>query len=221
MEIAPMLASIASDIFLPPPALREELLEKSIEHIVYLTLIPVLLAVGVGVPLGVLISRSRMLRQPVLSVLGLVQTLPSLALLALLLPLLGIGLVNAIAALTLYALFPIVMNTVTGLTQVSAESLEAAEGLGFSRRQRMWMVELPLATPVIVAGIRTAAVIDVGVATLATFVSAGGLGDLIMRGIRLQDTATTVQAALAAMLLALVVFFTIGTIERLLRRGHA
>ncbi len=195
-----------------------ELWEKTLEHLFHLTLPPLLIAIAVGVPLGILARRIRRLRGPVLSTLGLIQTLPSLALLALLLPLLGIGKANAIVALTLYALFPIAMNTAAGLASVNPAVLEAARGLGFTPRQRLWLVELPLALPVIVSGIRTAAVIDVGIATLATFISAGGLGDLIYRGIRMDDTRLTVLASLAAMTLAMIVFFSIGLVERALRR---
>ena len=195
-----------------------ELWDKAVEHLLHLTLPPVLIAIAVGVPLGVVARRSAALRGPVLSGLGLIQTLPSLALLALLLPLLGIGKANAIVALTLYALFPIAMSTAAGLAAVNPAVLEAARGLGFTARQQLWLVELPLALPVIVSGIRTAAVIDVGIATLATFISAGGLGDLIYRGIRMDDTRLTVLAALAAMALAMGVFFAIGLVERAMRR---
>ena len=195
-----------------------ELAEKTFEHLVHLTLLPVGIAVLIGVPLGILVSRVTWLRGPVLGTTGLIQTLPSLAMLAFLLPFLGTGKTNAVVALTLYALFPIVMNTATGLRNVPNEMLEAADGVGFTRFQRLRMVELPLALPVIIAGIRTAAVIDVGIATLSTYIGAGGLGDFIQRGMAMRNNRLTMLGTISAMALALLVFATIGLIERLLTR---
>lgn len=195
-----------------------ELGMRFFEHAVYLTLIPVSLAIVIGVTLGLLITRVPWLRNSVLAGVGVIQTLPSLALLALLLPILGIGIRNAIVALTLYALLPIVSNTCTGILGVPPETVEAARGLGFTRRQRLWLVQLPLASPVIIAGIRTAAVIDVGIATLAAFIGAGGLGQFIVRGLQMNNFRLTTLGAVAAVLLALAVFGTIGLIEKYLSR---
>jgi osmoprotectant transport system permease protein len=158
------------------------------------------------------------LRNPILSLLGVIQPLPSLAVLALLLPLLGVGKTNAIVALSLYALFPIVLNTATGLAGVPPQLVEAATGIGFTRRQRLMLVEFPLALPVIIAGIRTAAVFDVGIATLAALIGAGGLGDFILRGLSMINMRLTLLGAVSAIVLSLVVYFGIGLIERLLRR---
>ena len=194
-----------------------ELWQKTIEHLV-LTGISTGLAVLIGLPLGIWITRNAVARRPVLGASGIVQTIPSLAMLAFLLPLLGIGVKPAIAALTLYALLPIVRNTYTGLSEVAPDILEAARGVGFTNRQQLLMVELPLGVPVIVAGVRTAAVIGVGIATLSAFIGAGGLGDFINRGLALNNTRLILLGAIPAALLALFVDAVIGLVERLLRR---
>jgi len=194
-----------------------ELWQKTLEHLV-LTGVSTGLAVLIGLPLGIWITRNAVARRPVLGASGIVQTIPSLAMLAFLLPLLGIGVKPAIAALTLYALLPIVRNTYTGLSEVAPDVLEAARGVGFTNRQQLLMVELPLAVPVIVAGVRTAAVIGVGIATLSAFIGAGGLGDFINRGLALNNTRLILLGAIPAALLALLVDAVIGLIERLLRR---
>jgi osmoprotectant transport system permease protein len=196
-----------------------ELWQKTLEHLM-LTGVSTGLAVLVGLPLGVWIMRNALVRRPVLSVAGIVQTVPSLAMLAFLLPFLGIGVKPAVVALTLYALLPIVRNTFTGLSEVPDEVIEAAQGMGFTAIQRLWMVELPLAMPVIVAGIRTAAVIGVGIATLSAFIGAGGLGDFINRGLALNNTRLILLGAVPAAALALFVDCVIGLVERLLSRSR-
>jgi len=194
-----------------------ELWQKTLEHLV-LTGVSTGLAVLIGLPLGIWITRNAVARRPVLGVVGIVQTIPSLAMLAFLLPFLGIGAKPAIVALTLYALLPIVRNTYTGLSEVAPDILEAAQGVGFTNRHQLLMVELPLAVPVIVAGVRTAAVIGVGIATLSAFIGAGGLGDFINRGLALNNTWLILLGAIPAALLALLVDAAIGLVERLLRR---
>ena len=173
-----------------------------------------------GVPLGVWILRAERLRGAVLGGASVVQTIPSLAMLAFLLPFLGIGAQPAIVALTLYALLPIVRNTYTGLSSVPPALREAASGLGFTRRQRLWIVELPLALPIVVAGVRTAAVIGVGIATLAAFIGAGGLGDFINRGLALNDARLVLLGALPSAVLALLIDRAIGIAEAWLRAGR-
>ncbi|MBZ0257197.1 ABC transporter permease, partial [bacterium] len=143
-----------------------------------------------------------------------VQTIPSLAMLAFLLPFMGIGVAPAIVALILYALLPIARNTYTGIQELDPAIIEAAEGLGFSRGQRLWYIELPIALPTIIAGIRTAAVICVGIATLSAFIGAGGLGDFINRGLSMNNTRLILLGAVPAGLLAIAFDQTIGFIER-------
>lgn len=184
----------------------------------YLTGISLLFAILVGVPTGIFISRYRKTAQPILGVAGVIQTIPSIALLAFLIPVpgLGLGTRSAIVALFLYALLPIIRNTFTGLQEVDPALLEAAQGMGLTRRQRLTLVELPLATRTIMAGIRTSAVINVGVATLAAFIGAGGLGDPIVAGLQLNDTDLILAGALPAAVLAIVVDQGLGLFERFL-----
>ncbi len=169
------------------------------------------MAVIIGIPLGILASRYTKIRGALLGFVGILQTLPSLAMLAILLALLQkIGTVPAIIALTLYALLPIVRNTIAGIEGVSNEVIEAARGIGMTRRQQLRMIKMPLALPVIVAGIRTAGVVGVGIATLSAFIGAGGLGQFINRGLALSNTRLILLGAVPAALLALIVDFSIG-----------
>ncbi len=191
--------------------------QKTLEHIM-LAGVSTTAAVMIGVPLGIWIRYNKRAKGPVLGIAGVIQTIPSLALLALLMIPLGIGVKPAIVALALYGLLPIIRNTFTGLEGVSPQALEAAKGLGFTQRQSLWMVELPLAMPVIVAGIRTAAVINVGVATLSAYIGAGGLGDFIVRGLSMMHTPSIVLGCVSSAILALSLDFAISSTERLLRK---
>jgi osmoprotectant transport system permease protein len=187
-----------------------ELALRTGEHLI-LTGVSTGAAIVVGIPLGILAGRHVGLRGAVLGTVGILQTIPSLAMLALLLALLQeIGVLPAIIALTLYALLPIVRNTLAGLESVPPEVIEAAKGIGMTPRQQLWMVEIPLALPVMVAGIRTAAVVGVGIATLSAFIGAGGLGQFINRGLALANTELILLGAIPAALLALLVDFTLG-----------
>lgn len=191
----------------------------------HLMLVSVALAVAVlvGVPLGMLAAERPAFEQPVMAAVGVLQTVPSLALLALLIPLLGrIGTAPALVALSLYALLPIVRNVTTGLRQVPAGLRDAAVALALTRAQRWRHVELPLALPVIVAGVKTAAVITVGTATIAAFIGAGGYGERIATGLALNDHATLVAGALPAAAMALLTQWAFEWIERrLVRRAQA
>ena len=195
------------------PALATKLVEQ-----LYLVGLSMLIAVSMGIPLGVLVVRQKRLRSLVLGFFSILQTIPSLALLVFLLPFFGIGAKPAIVTLALYALLPIVRNTVTGLEMLADTTIEAAKGLGFTSWQRLWIVELPLALPAIVNGIRVATTISVGIATLAAFVGAGGLGDFINRGLALNNTHLLLLGAIPAALLALLLDFLIGHIEKALKQ---
>jgi osmoprotectant transport system permease protein len=187
-----------------------ELWLRTGEHLI-LTGCSTAIAVLIGVPLGILVFRAVLLRSPALGTVSILQTIPSLAMLVFLLTLLQkIGFMPAIIALTLYALLPIVRNTLTGLEGVSPQVIEAATGIGMTEYQQLRMVRIPLAVPVIVAGIRTAAVVGVGIATLSAFIGAGGLGQFINRGLALSDTKLILLGAVPAALLALIVDFSIG-----------
>ncbi|MBD3266745.1 ABC transporter permease subunit [bacterium] len=189
---------------------------KTWEHII-LTGSSTGIAVLLGIPFGILASRHWLVQQIVLSTAGIFQTIPSLAMLAFLLPFLGIGIKPAITALVLYALLPIVRNTYTGITGIDPPVFEAADGVGFSSSQRLFMVELPLALPIIIAGIRTATVICVGIATLSAFIGAGGLGDFIVKGLAMNNTRLILLGAIPAAILALALDAVIGWIEKFTR----
>ena len=180
-----------------------------------LTFISLLLAVGIGVPAGILIARRKSFAGAVLGFTGVLQTIPSIALLGFLIPVLGIGPKPAIFALFLYALLPIVRNTYTGITQVDPTVREAATAMGLGSWQILVRVELPLAMPVILAGIRTATVINVGVATLAAYIAAGGLGEFIFGGIALNNTNMILAGAIPAALLAITLDALLSVIQRL------
>ena len=187
-----------------------------------LVLVAVGLACLVGVPLGVLAAFYPRLRQVVLGVTGVLQTVPSLALLALLIPLLGmIGTVPALIALVVYALLPIVRNTCTGLLQVSPGLRMAALALGLRPSQRLWLIELPLALPVILAGVKTAAVMSVGTATIAAFIGAGGFGERITIGLALNDNQMLLAGAIPAAVLALLTQAVFELLERFASRAPA
>jgi osmoprotectant transport system permease protein len=172
-------------------------------------------ALALALPLGLALERSRTLAESVIRSVGLLQTLPSIALLAFMIPLLGIGVVPALVALFLYSLYPILRNTYTGVRDAAPEAVGAAWALGMTPRQVLRHVRLPLAAPVIMAGVRTAAVINVGTATLAAFIGAGGLGDPIAAGLALSDTRMILSGALPAALLALLVDGALGICERM------
>jgi osmoprotectant transport system permease protein len=198
---------------------RRELLTKTLEHLV-LTVLGVGLAVMIGVPIGVWVHRSARVRGPVLAVIEMIQTVPSLAMLAFLFAVYGLlGAAPAVTALVFYALLPIVLNTYTGLNEVPARLIEAANGVGMSARQRLRLVELPLALPVAVAGVRAATVLTVGIATLCTFIGAGGLGDFIARGLARNDPRLTLLGAVPAAIMAVLLSLLIRLIEQKLRRA--
>lgn len=196
-------------------ARRGRTLRHTAQHL-RLTLLSLLLAVLVAVPLGILLTRTQALAAPVLGIAGVIQTIPGLALLAFLIPVPGLGLGerSAIVALFLYALLPILRNTYTGLREVDPVLLEAARGMGLRDRETLLRVELPLASRTIMAGVRTSGVITVGVATLAAFVGAGGLGDPILTGLQLDDTRMVLSGAIPAALLAILTDQLLGVLER-------
>jgi osmoprotectant transport system permease protein len=187
---------------------------RTLEHLV-LVAVSLAGAIFVGVPLGIIAWRRRRLGQLILGATGLLQTIPSLALLVFMIPLFGIGTVPALVALLVYSLLPIVRNTVAGLEGIAPPLRESAEALGLGAGERLRLVELPLAMPSILAGIQTAAVIDVGTATLGALIGAGGYGQPILTGIRLDDTRLILEGAVPAALLALAVQALFELIEPL------
>jgi len=195
---------------------RGEIVSLTAEHLVLVAL-STILAVSIGVPVGILLTRRPRLARPILGFAGVVQTVPSLALFGFLIPLPligGIGARTAIVALIVYALLPILRNTYAGIRSVDPAIVEAATGLGMTARQRLWWVELPLALPVVLAGVRIATVVSIGLATIAAAIGAGGLGVLIYRGIAIVDNRLILAGALPAALLALAADFLLGALER-------
>jgi osmoprotectant transport system permease protein len=190
------------------------ILTRVVEHLA-LVGVSLLVAILVGVPLGVLAARRRLVGQGVLAAVGVIQTLPTLALLVFMIPLFGIGALPAVVALFLYSLLPIVRNTHAGLVGIPSALRESAEALGLPPGAVLRLIELPLASPLILAGIKSAAVINVGTATLGALIGAGGLGQPIFTGVRLDDVSLILQGAIPASLLALAVQGTFELVERL------
>ena len=195
---------------------RTEVLELTLEHL-WLVGISTLLAVLVGIPLGILITRWPALSKPVLGSANIVQTIPSLALFGFLLPAPWIGERAdrlAILALALYALLPLIRNTYAGIRGVDPAVIEAGRGMGLTDRQLLFQVELPLALGVIIAGVRVATVISVGLATIAAAIGAGGLGEYIFRGLAMVNNQVILAGAVPAALLALLADVILGWLER-------
>ena len=189
----------------------------SFEHLSVLVVYPILLATIIAIPLGILATRRRYIQVPSLAIANLMQTIPSLALLAILIAIgCGIGNKPAIIAIFLYSLLPILRNTFTGIKNIEPGLLEAAAGMGMTKRQTLFMVELPLSLSIIMAGIRTATVICVGLATLAAFVGGGGLGQFIVTGLGMANNNLTLLGAIPAAAMALLLDFLLGKLEYLL-----
>ncbi len=194
-------------------SLLSEIVALSIEH-VELVLIAIAVAAAIGLPGAVALTRRPGARRFAVGFANIAQTIPSLALFGFLVPFAGIGKTTAIVALCLYALLPILRNTLTGILGVDRAVCESAAAMGMTRRQILWQVELPLATPSIVAGLRIATVTTVGTATIAAAIGAGGLGVFIFRGIAMFDRATVLAGAVPAALLAIAADEALEWIER-------
>ena len=195
---------------------RAEILEATLAHL-SLVLIAMLIAVAIAVPLGMLVVHRTTLRNFVLGVASVFQTIPSLALFGFLIPIPfigGIGRRTAIFALVLYALLPILRNTYVGLTGIDPAVLQAAEAMGMTNSQILWRVRFPLALAFILAGIRTATIITIGVATIAAAIGAGGLGTFIFRGVAMVSDAVILAGAIPAALLAILADILLGWLER-------
>ena len=193
---------------------QAELLEKTWEHI-SISLLSLLAAIIVAVPLGIVLTKSDKLAKIVLSITSVLQTVPSLAILAMMIPFFGIGTVPAVIALFLYVLLPILNNTYLGIQSVNKDAREAGRAMGMTQNQLLRMVELPLAVPVIMSGIRLSAVYAISWATLASYIGAGGLGDFIFNGLNLYQPKLIIVGAVVVTLLALVTYFVLAYIEKI------
>lgn len=201
------------DKFLEQLAVRKtEILSLLIEHI-ELTLVAVLIAVVIGVPLGIVITKNKRVASAVIGVANLVQAIPSLAILGFLIPVIGIGSTPAITMVVLYSMLPLIKNTYTGITNINPDMLEAAKGLGMTNSQTLRLIKIPLAMPIIMTGIRISAVTAVGLMTIAAFVGAGGLGYLVFSGIQTVDNNLILFGAIPAAILALFIDWIAGKIE--------
>ncbi|QZZ19152.1 ABC transporter permease [Leptothermofonsia sichuanensis E412] len=190
-----------------------EIVQRTGEHLL-LVAVAIAIAILISVPLGILITRNTLLRQPILAVANILQTIPSLALFGLLIPLVGIGPLPAIIALTLYSFLPIIRNTYVGITSIDPAVKEAGRGMGMTDWQLLSQVEIPLAMSVILAGVRVAAVIAIGIATIAAAIGAGGLGVFIFRGISVVNNQLILAGAVPAAAIALLADYGIGWLER-------
>ena len=201
-----------------------EVLQRALEHLT-IAVISTFIAAVIAIPLGIALTRRKEWSRTVLGAAGALQTIPSLALLGFLIPLPiigGIGARTAVAALVLYALFPILRATYTGVSEVDPAVREAGKGMGMTDRQLLRMVELPLAAGVIFSGLRVALVLSIGIATIAAYIGAGGLGMYIFRGISTLDNTLILAGAIPAALLALVADAGVGLLEKKFRkRSHA
>jgi osmoprotectant transport system permease protein len=201
---------------------RVEIADLTLEHL-WMVGISTLLALAVGIPLGILISRRPALRKPVIATANIIQTIPSLALFGFLLPAPWIGeraTRLAILALMLYALLPLIRNTYAGITGVDRGVIMAARGMGLTESQLLFKVQLPLAASVILAGVRVALVISIGLATIAAAIGAGGLGELIFRGLAMVNNSVILAGAIPAALMALAADTLLGWLEKRFTPQH-
>ncbi len=189
-----------------------ELLQKTLEHF-YISLLALLLAMIVAIPLGILLTRTKKLDKVVLSIASVLQTVPSLAVLALMIPFLGVGKLPAILALFIYILLPILNNTYIGINNVDKNVKAAGLSMGMTKFQEMFMIELPLAISVIMSGVRLSSVYAISWATLASFIGAGGLGDFIFNGLNLYQPDLIIGGAISVTLIALIMDFVLSKVE--------
>ncbi|PYV49009.1 MAG: hypothetical protein DMG92_12225 [Acidobacteria bacterium] len=202
---------------------RLEIADLTLEHL-WMVSVSTLLALAVGIPLGILISRRPALRKPVIAAANIIQTIPSLALFGFLLPAPWIGaraMRLAILALMLYALLPLIRNTYAGIIGVDRGVILAARGMGLTESQLLFKVQLPLAASVILAGVRVAIVISIGLATIAAAIGAGGLGELIFRGLAMVNNSVILAGAVPAALMALAADTMLGWLEKRFTPQHA
>ena len=192
---------------------KSQIINLLLQHI-QLTFIAILFAIIIGIPLGILVSKNEKIRKYILGLINIFQAIPSMALLGLLVPMLGIGSKPAIVAVVLYSLLPIVKNTSTGILGIDKNIIESATGIGLTSKQILYKIQLPLALPVIMAGIRISAVTAVGLMTLAAFIGAGGLGYLVFSGVQTVNNVMILAGAIPACILALVVDYLFSQVEK-------
>lgn len=197
----------------------DEILTLTVQHL-QITAVSISLAILIGVPIGIFITRYQKTAGTILGVANVFQTLPSLALFGLMIPILGIGYKPSVFVLFLYALLPIIKNTYIGISSLDPAIIDAGRGMGMKNNEILRRIELPLALPVIMGGIRISTVINIGTATLASLIGAGGLGDLIFKGISMNNTYLILAGAIPTALLAITIDYLMGLLEkRLVPKG--
>ncbi|MFJ5760799.1 ABC transporter permease [Neobacillus sp. NPDC093182] len=192
---------------------RWDMLMTSLWQHIYISMVSMVIVLVISIPLGIYLTRKKKLAEPVIGFTGIFQTIPSIALFGFLLPFVGIGIKPTIIALVLYALLPVVRNVYTGILEVNQSVVDAGRGMGMTSKQILWMIEIPLALPIIMAGIRTATIMTIGVTTIAAFVGAGGLGEIIFRGVSMMRTELTLLGAIPAATLAILTDFLLKKLE--------
>lgn len=183
-----------------------------------ISLIAIVVSGLLGLIAGIFIAEHRRFAEPVMAVCNVFYTIPAIALIALLIPLVGIGEKNAIIAIVLYGLMPMVRNTYTGITNIDANMIDAAVGMGSTKWQLLFRIKLPLAMSVIIAGLRTVTVMSIATGSIAAFIGGGGLGEAIFRGITMYNTAMTFSGALLLVLLALICDYSLGALEKYIKK---
>ncbi|ELK43609.1 amino acid ABC transporter permease [Brevibacillus agri] len=191
----------------------EQILELTGEHL-FMSISAIVIAIALGLPLAILMTKNRTLAVAIQTTINIIQTIPSISMLLIIMIFLGLGYDTAIVALALYSMLPIIANTYAGLTGVDKNMIEAGTGMGMTSGQLLRMVMIPLAMPIILAGVRVAAVVAIGAATMATFVGAGGLGEMILRGISTTDDQKILAGAIPAALLVILVDLLLGLVEK-------
>lgn len=207
-------------LLLNDPGVRSKLLSLTLQHF-YLSILGVLVAVLVGVPIGVILTRNPRLRGPVLSLIDILQTIPSLALMVIMAIVMGFNSTTLVFTLGIYSLLPIVRNTYTGIIELSPGLIEAATGMGMHQRQVLFKVQLPLALPVLLTGFRVALVTAIGIATIGVYIGAGGLGWFIDRGISMNSMMYVTLGTIPAVVMALGLDFLLSGSEKRLVSGRA
>lgn len=191
----------------------EIILDALIQHI-FMTVVSMAIVLFIAVPLGIYLTRTPKLADPIIGITGVFQTIPSIALFGFLLPFVGIGLKPTIIALVMFGLLPVLRNVYTGIREVDESLISAGRGMGMTEFQILRMIQLPIALPVIMAGIRTATIMTIGVATIAAFIGAGGLGEIIFRGVSLMRNELTLAGAIPAAALAIIADFLLKRLEK-------
>ncbi|MEE1130428.1 MAG: ABC transporter permease [Caryophanon sp.] len=189
-------------------------LEQFMSHF-FISVYGVLLAALIGIPLGIIIAKTSKLAQPIMTLANIIQTIPALALMAMLMLVFGLGKTTVIITVFLYSLLPIIKNTYTGILSIDKSLTDAGRGMGMTRKQVLYMIELPLSLSIIITGIRIALVVAIGITAIGAFIGAGGLGDIIIRGTNATDgTAIILAGAIPTALMAVIVDVVLGSLER-------